>query len=186
MRAYTRDMTDDTVSDIDFEPEDELGVAGAARVKIEKLKEELELAKKERQEFLDGWQRCKADAANEKREAATALARAHTRARESLTEDLLPVLDGFDMAMGNDSWESVGEEWRRGIEYIRSQLLDILAQNGIEKYGTIGEMYDHALHEAVEERDDMPGESGTIARILRHGYRTTDRIIRPAQVIVKK
>lgn len=179
-------MTDSPSQDIDFEPEDELGAAGAAKAKMTKLREELEVAKKERQEYLDGWQRCKADAANEKRDAASALARAQGRAREALTEDLLPVLDGFDMAMGNDAWETVSEEWRRGIEYIRGQLLDVLNQNNIEKYGKAGDVYDHAIHEAVEERDDLPGESGTIVRILRHGYRTKERIIRPAQVIVKK
>lgn len=177
---------DESTEDVDYTSEEEMGTASAAKAKLAKLRDELEIARKERAEYLDGWQRCKADAANTKREGAAALARAEQRARESLTDDLLPVLDGFDMAMGGSAWESVGEEWRRGIEYIRNQLLDVLSRHGIERYGKIGDTFDHSIHEAVQETEDMPGESGGIVRILRHGYRTKERIIRPAQVIVKK
>jgi molecular chaperone GrpE len=177
---------DDSAEDVDYTSEEEMGTAGALKAKLAKLRDELETTKKERAEYLDGWQRCKADTANAKRDAATALARAEQRARESLTDDLLPVLDGFDMAMGGETWESVGEEWRRGIEYIRNQLLDVLSRHGIERYGKIGDAFDHAIHEAVQETDDTPGESGSVVRILRHGYRSAERIIRPAQVIVKK
>ena len=47
--------------DIDFEPEDELGSVGAIKAKMQKLRDELATAKKERQEYLDGWQRAQAD-----------------------------------------------------------------------------------------------------------------------------
>ena len=55
--------------EVNFEPEEELGDIGAAQAKIRKLKDELEKVKKERQEYLDGWQRAKADAVNSKRES---------------------------------------------------------------------------------------------------------------------
>ncbi|MBV9159236.1 MAG: hypothetical protein JO019_01405, partial [Candidatus Kaiserbacteria bacterium] len=59
---------DSAREDIDFEPEDEMGATGAAKAKLQKLKDELEQVKKERQEYLDGWQRCKADSVNLRRD----------------------------------------------------------------------------------------------------------------------
>ncbi|OGG56437.1 nucleotide exchange factor GrpE [Candidatus Kaiserbacteria bacterium RIFCSPHIGHO2_02_FULL_55_20] len=172
--------------DLDFEPEDELGSVGAVKAKMQKLKDELEKVKAERQEYLDGWQRCKADSINARKEALQMGERTGERAKESLIEDIIPALDGFDMAAGSSAWESVDAGWRSGIEQIRNQLLDALSRHGVERFGKIGEPADHNVHETVEERDDVAGESGTIARILRYGYKTGHRIIRPAQVVLKK
>jgi len=173
-------------SDVDFEPEEELGDLSAAQAKLRKLKSELAKTKSERQEYLDGWQRCKADSINARREMLQANQRAGARAKESLIEEIIPALDGFDIAAGSPAWGSVDAGWRSGIDQIRNQMLDVLARNGVERFGKVGEKFDHTLHEAVEERDDMSGESGTLARILRYGYKVNDRVLRPAQVIVKK
>lgn len=172
--------------ELDFEPEDELGALGSAKAKMQKLRDELDKAKKERQEYLDGWQRCKADAANAQRHATDEATRSKTRIREDFSEDIFPVLDSFDMAAGSESWARVDENWRLGMEQVRNQLLDVLARHGITRFGAAGDMYDPYLHEAVQEMEDVPGESGSIARILRAGYKSSDRVVRPAQVITKK
>ena len=176
----------DEHADVDFEPEDELGTAGAAKAKLQKLKDELEQVKKERQEYLDGWQRCKADAVNAKSEAHRSASRTAELLREELVHDLLPALDSFDMAAMSEAWASVSDGWRSGMEMVRDQLIDALRRHGVQRYGRVGEKFDHLLHEAVEERDDVPGESGTIARVLRSGYKSDERVLRAAQVIVKK
>lgn len=177
---------DDKSEDIDFEPEDELGDIGAAKAKLKKLRDELEKVKKERQEYLDGWQRAKADMINSRQELLRQAERAGKREVESLIEDVIPALDGFDIAAGSPSWETVDSEWRSGVEQIRNQLLNALHRHGVERFGKAGEKFDHRLYEAVEETEDVPGEPGTVFRILRYGYKMGDRVIRPAQVIVKK
>ena len=174
---------EDTSEELDFEPEDELGTVGSAKAKLAKLKDELTQVKQERQEYLDGWQRAKADAINVRKEAQLDASRAVHNAKTTLIEDIIPVLDSFDMAAGSAAWESVDASWRTGIEHIRSQLLDVLTRNGVERYGAVGDTFDHALHEVVQEVDDVAGESGSIVRIVRYGYRAGDRIIRAAQVI---
>ena len=168
-----------------MEPEEELGDLGAAQAKLKKLKDELARVKTERQEYLDGWQRCKADSVNARKDALASADRAAARIKENLIEDIIPVLDGFDMAAGSAAWASVDEQWRSGIDRIRNQLLDTLGRHGVERYGKVGDIFDHAEHEAVEERTDVAGESGTIAKVLRYGYRMNERVLRPAQVIVK-
>ena len=172
--------------DVDFEPEEELGSIGAAQAKLKKLKDELEKAKKERQEYLDGWQRCKADSINAKKDIEARASRSAEMLREALVHDIIPALDSFDIASQGEAWASVSDGWRSGMEMVRDQLLEALRRHGIERYGKVGEQLDHALHEVVEERDDMPGEAGEIIRILRYGYRTKERVLRPAQVFVKK
>jgi molecular chaperone GrpE len=178
-------MNDSVEQEINFEPEEELGDIAAAQAKLKKLKDELAKVKQERQEYLDGWQRCKADSINARKETLADAERMSVRAKEALIEEIIPALDGFDIAAGSSSWESVDPQWRGGVEQIRNQLLGVLSQNGVERYAKIGDIFDHAAHEAIEERDDIPGESGSVVRVLRYGYRMNGRILRPAQVIVK-
>ena len=178
-------MNDKIVEDIDFEPEDELGDLGAAKVKMRKLSDELGKTKKERQEYLDGWQRCKADSVNAKKEAETRGARSSEILREALVHDIIPALDSFDMAIGGEAWATVSDGWKSGMEMVHDQLLDALRRHGVERVGKVGEKIDHTAHEVLEERDDVAGESGTIVRVLRAGYRSGERVLRPAQVIVK-
>ena len=179
-------MSDTSEEEIDFEPEDEMSSMAAALAKIAKMREQLREAQQKRDEYLDGWQRCKADAINARKEAAQLHDRAHGRGKESVLEDIIPVLDSFDMAAGGDAWLAVDENWRNGIDLIRNQLLDVLSRHDIKRFGKVGEQFDHVRHEAVQELDDVAGESGEIVRVLRYGYRFGDRVIRPAQVIVKK
>jgi len=170
---------------VDFEPEEELGDIGAARAKLQKLKDELEKVKKERQEYLDGWQRSKADSINARKDALASAERMSERAKENFLMDIIPVLDSFDMATGNEAWDSIDAGWKSGMEHIRNQLLEVLEGNGVKRFGKIGEQFDPVRDEAVQEVDDMPGEPHSIVKILRYGYMMGERVIRPAQVIVK-
>jgi molecular chaperone GrpE len=168
--------------DIDFEPEDELGGEGALKAKMQKIKDELAAVKKERQEYLDGWQRAKADLINAKKDAAEALQRAAGAGKDSFVEELIPALDSFDMAMRSEAWKTVDSAWRVGVESIYAQLQGVLQAHGVDIYGKEGEVFDPAMHEAIEEKEG--DASHTIARVLRPGYRTKSRILRPAQVII--
>ncbi len=171
--------------DVDFEPEEELGSVASVQAKLKKLKEELEAAKKERQEYLDGWQRCKADSVNARKDALASAERVALRAKEGFLEELLPVLDSFDMATGNEAWESIDAGWKNGMEHIRNQLLEVLERGHVKRFGKVGEQFDPMRHEAVQETDDMPGEPQSIVKIVRYGYVLGERVVRPAQVIVK-
>lgn len=172
-------------ADIDFTPEDELGEIGAFKAKLKKIKSELEEVKKERQEYLNGWQRAKADLINAKKDASEALQRAMTTGRDLVIEELIPALDSFDMAMQGSGWHKVDETWRTGVESIRMQILGILQAQGIETFGAPGDNFDPTLHEAIQEVDEG-GTSHTVAKVLRCGYRSKTRMLRPAQVAIYK
>lgn len=168
--------------DIDFEPEDEMGETGAAKAKLKQLRDELKEIKAKAAEYLDGWQRAKADMINAKKEVTEALRRANERGKEALIEELIPALDGFDMAMQGEAWNAVDKAWRSGIEGIKSQIEAVLRSQDIEIFGKEGEMFDPVIHEAIQESDG--GTSQTIAKVFRRGYRSKDRVLRPAQVAI--
>lgn len=178
---------DDEIRDeVDFEPDDEFGDVGAAQAKLKKIRTELKETQAKRDEYLAGWQRCKADSVNTRNEAMRTADRSIERAKETFFEDLLPALDSFDMATSSESWDTVNEEWKSGMGRIHNQLLSALLKNGVTRFGTSGEKFNPAKHEAVQEIEDGTGESHTILKVLRHGYLAGERVIRPAQVIIRK
>lgn len=186
MIRYTARMTDDEVrDDIDFEPEDEMGDISAAQAKLKKLRVELKEVQKKAADNLAGWQREKADSINARKDALKEAQRAAEREKESFVLDLLPVLDSFDMAFAGGAFESMNEVWQQGMKHVQNQLLGVLESHGVQRYGKLGDAFDPTVHEAMEETTELLGDPHTIVRILRHGYKSGERIIRPAQVIVR-
>lgn len=174
-------MHDD--ADIDFDAEAETsGTLDAAAAKLKKIKAELIACKKERQEYLDGWQRLRAEIANQKRDDAAQSARIKNAFLEEILADLLPTLDAFDMAMHGTGWNSVDPAWRAGVEYIHSQFVGTLERHGIKPFGAVGEAYSPHEHEAVAE--EIGTGAWRIKEVRRRGYRLQERILRPAQVII--
>ncbi len=186
MKEHGGAPEEELLNDVDIESDEELGDVAAAQAKMKKLKEELANIKKERQEYLDGWQRCKADSVNLRKDVESRAARSAEMLREALVHDIIPALDSFDLAAGSEAWATVSDGWRSGMENVHDQLVSALRSHGIERYGKVGDRFDHALYDAVEDRDDVAGENCTVARILRYGYKSADKVLRPAQVIVKK
>jgi molecular chaperone GrpE len=88
------------------------------------------------------------------------------------------------MAMKNrESWEAVSENWRKGVEYIYSQLKSILINNGVEEICNPKDKFNPEIHHAVEEiPTDDESKDHQISEIVQKGYRTNKSVIRPAQV----
>lgn len=152
--------------------------------KIKKLKTELKEAKEESGKNLDGWQRALADYANLKKNSEAQVRDLKDYMTHGLIEELFPVLDSFEMAMKNKTaWESVSENWRKGVEYIYSQLKGILTSNGVEEISDTKEKFNPEFHHAVEEiPTDDESQDHTISEIVQKGYKGSKGVIRPAQV----
>lgn len=169
---------DDIVFD---DTREEARIADAVE-KLKKVKEELKVCRTERQEFLDGWQRLKADVVNKNKDEQARFDRAKERTIESFLESLLPALDSFDAAMRGQAWHAIDDTWRVGVEYIHTQLLEGLRSMGIERYGTAGDTYNVQLHEvASEQKGPAPG---VVLSVERAGYKIKDRVVRAARVVI--
>jgi len=166
--------------DIVFDSEESDGA------KEKKLREKLTACLKEKQEYLEGWQRTKADFVNARKEEEEKRKGLKDFANEGLLQDLIPVLDSFDMAFANkEAWGAVDETWRKGIEYIHSQFHTILDNYGVIIINPEGEKFDHEKHNALELIDtDDESKDDMIESVLQNGYQLKDRVIRPANVKV--
>lgn len=178
-------MTEKNDENIDPEMEiveDEGESTGADKIK--KLRQELKEAKEESQKNLDGWQRALADYANLQKNSSEQLKDLKGYVLEGFIEQLLPVLDAFEMAMKNkEAWEAVSENWRKGVEYIYNQAKGILSNNGITTIESVNEKFNPEYHSAIEEIEtDDESKDHTVSEIIQKGYKGTKGVIRPAQV----
>lgn len=104
-------------------------------------------------------------------------------ANQRLLEELLPVIDNFEMGMAAASADS-GSMIYIGMNMVKKQLDEFLASNGVTSVDpVVGSMFDHATEEALQrEPSDQP--EGTVLRVIRKGYKLKDRLLRPANVVV--
>lgn len=167
--------------DLRFENEEE---AESPALAMKKLREKLKACEKEKKEYLDGWQRMRADFANIKKDEDTRRGEMIKFASEGLVDDLIPVLDSFAMAFGNkEAWEKVDENWRKGVEYIYAQMYSVLESRGLTEIGKVGEKVDPRTHVAIEEvLPTSEKEENTVSEVVQKGYRLHSKVIRPAKV----
>ena len=147
---------------------------------------------------LDPWEALEAEAAKWKEIALRTAAemdnlrKRTTRDREDairyanqrLLEELLPVIDNFEMGMQAASQDTKSMIYI-GMDMVRRQLSDFLASQGVEEVPTDGQ-FDPNLHDAVAQEECAAGEEGRILKVSRRGFRLRDRLLRPATVVVSK
>ena len=178
------DKREDDFEDLAFVDSTEDGEALPTKDITKKLREELKTCRKEKEEYLTGWQRAKADYINLQKELDSTRLNISIVAREKMARNLMPALDSFDMAFQNkESWEKVDPNWRMGVEYIYSQFMTGLADSGIEKIDQIGVKFDPNLHHSISAVETEKEEQDhTIESIIQVGYKIGERVVRPARV----
>jgi molecular chaperone GrpE len=153
--------------------------------KIKKLRDELKRVQKERDEYLAGWQRSKADFINARKEEEKSRAETIKFANKEFAQEILAVADSFDMAFANkESWEKVDKNWRTGVEYIYSQLLSVLEQNGLKQINPIGEKFDPNIHTSVESVPTTEEDEDKVMEVVQKGYLMNGTLIRSPKVKV--
>lgn len=150
------------------------------------LKKELDDCIKERDEYLAGWQRERADMANLRKSHSEQIQRLKEGTVVDVLESFVPVLDSFNMAMANtEVWESVDGNWRTGVEYIYQQIRKVFEDYGVKEVGNVGDVYDPKWCEVVESIDVNEEEMDSkIVEVRAKGYVLGDIVIRPAKVLV--
>ncbi len=148
------------------------------------LQAQLEEAQAQAAEYLDGWQRARAELANFRKRNERERSQWQIELRAEAIESLLPVLDDFDRAMDNLSDDIREHDWVSGIALIYRKFQTQLNELGVREIPAAGEMFDPELHDAMMSREEPDTESGTIIEVLRKGYTLNERVIRPALVAV--
>jgi len=135
----------------------------------------------ERDEYLAHLQRTQAEFDNYRKRMLRDQTAHLERATAGLIEQLLPVLDAFELALLNAGTDP--ERLRKGVELVYSELLGVLGKAGLERIEAHGKPFDPEEHEAVMHVEDEGGEPG-VRDVVRTGYRLKGRVLRPAMVKV--
>lgn len=152
---------------------------------LKKTKEALKECRAEKEENLTGWQRARADLVNYKQQVVRERDLRTKQALEDFILELLSVLDSFDMAMKDTTWQSADEKWQGGVLRIRDQLVRVLEKNEVTLISPEGEKFDPTLHESMQAVSTKEGgDAGTVAEVFQAGARYRGELIRPARVSV--
>ncbi len=150
--------------------------------KLELVQAALEASEAKAAEYLDGWQRAKAEFTNfrKRQERERELARFETVGR--VAKRYLPIVDDLERALNDRPIEENGAIWAEGIELIYRKLMNILEVEGVTLIEAEGAIFDPNLHEAVVQSESDEHESGQVIEVLQPGYKMGDRVLRPAMV----
>ena len=168
--------------DVEISADDEQ-VEEQAEGKVAKLRSELAETRKEKQEYMDGWQRAKADYVNALKRFEHEKQAERARGVVQAAEALLPALDALERARAVK--HLVFDKIPEGFEAIAKQLESAFASLGLEPVGEVGEVFDPALHEALGiDAAQSAKEDNTVSAILEKGWKIGEVLVRPAKVRV--
>ncbi|HKZ27842.1 MAG TPA: nucleotide exchange factor GrpE [Rubrobacteraceae bacterium] len=176
--AAVVEEADEGVEDAGEPPSEEpLEITGD---EISALADELELARRERDEYLDDMRRMKAELENSRKRQEKERVRLAQLASERLVRELLPVLDNLERAL-----EAEGDI-REGVAATLDQFISVLGREGLTPVLSDGEPFDPTVHEAVMGQPSEEHEEDTVIQTFERGYTLNGRPLRPAKVVVAK
>lgn len=161
--------------DVVLEPEEG---ADKADAKVVKLKKEIESLKTEKQEYLDGWQRAKADYVNALKRFDEEKASVLEMGKTLSASAFLPALDSLIRAEEHgdipESFKSIAKQLHEGMNTL-----------GLMQIGEKGEAFDPKLHEALgQDPTSNKEEDDTVSQVLEVGWKGDKAVLRPAKVRV--
>jgi molecular chaperone GrpE len=156
----------------------------AGKETMPSLEESLRQAELLAQEHHDAWLRAKAETENVRRRGAEDAEKARKFAVEKFAGDLLAVKDSLEAALATGETASI-ESLKSGVELTLKQLASVFEKNNISEVNPLGEKFDPNAHQAIAMVDGE-GEANTVANVLQKGYLLSERVLRPAMVMVTK
>lgn len=143
-------------------------------------------AERQRDEFKDLLLRKTAEFENYRKRIDRERATMAENAAAGVLEELLPLVDDLERALGSDPGVEGTEAYRRGVELIHRQLVEILRKRGVKPIEALGEDFDPYYHQAVSHEPAEGRRDGEIIEEFRRGYLLGDRLLRPSMVKVAK
>ena len=162
--------------------EAEIAEAGAP----ENALQQLEAAQQKAAEYLDGWQRSRAEFANYKKRIEREREQTYQTAAGNVIRRYLDVVDDLDRALKKRPQDGEGAAWSGGIELIYRKLLNALAAEGVKPIDAVGQAFYPSQHEAITHEDNPQYPSGTVIEVVQNGYALGERVLRPAVVRVAR
>lgn len=134
--------------------------------------------------FRDLALRSQADFENYKKRSAREKEEAIKYANSSLLEKLVSIIDNFELGLEAARGEGEKSPIFSGMNMVLKQLMDFLADSGLQPIDAVGQKFDPNLHEAIAHEQSEEVAEGLVIRQTRRGYKLKDRLLRPSSVVV--
>ena len=159
-------------------------------IKEEKVEEtpkesEVEELKKQLDHYKNEYYRAYADMQNLRKIVEKDHREAIKYRAEGFVEELLPILDGFHMALGAKVTSDEMKAFLTGFEFIYRNLVSVLENNGVSELSPkVGDMFDPVTMQALETKEDENFKDNQIIEVKVKGYKLHDHLVRPSIVVV--
>ena len=150
------------------------------------LKEQMEEALREKDQFRTMAQRAQADLVNYRRRVEEERGEVRRNANAQLLLKVLSIADDLQLAMAHLPDDAVAPGWVDGLRLVQRNLEQVLDSEGVTQIQAEGQPFEPREHEAVSYEETPDGQEGMVLRVIRDGYKLHGRVLRPAQVAVSK
>jgi molecular chaperone GrpE len=147
---------------------------------------ELDVLKAERDKTREQLVRTAADFDNFRKRTKRDLDDARARGKDDLIRDLLPVFDNLERAVQSGTGASDASSVLEGVRMVLKLFEDTIERVGLTRVPTVGARFDPAVHEALQQQETDAHPPGTVIHEIAAGYRSGERLVRPAMVIVAR
>lgn len=169
----TEDIAEEIIEDSSEEvPEEEAGESPEDKIKA---LEEAAAADK------DKYLRLLAEYDNFRKRSIQEKLGAFSDATAKAALEVISVIDNFERAMAADCSD---ENYKKGVEMIYGQFLEVIKKLGVEEIEALGKEFDPNLHNAVSQVEDESLGENTVSQVYQKGYKLGDKVIRTAMVVV--
>ncbi|MDA1074940.1 MAG: nucleotide exchange factor GrpE [Proteobacteria bacterium] len=151
---------------------------------IEDPADALDQARVEVASLKDQVLRAQAEIENIRRRSRRDVEHAHKFALERFANDLLPVVDSLELAVG--SGEVGSDNVMEGVELSLKLFVTTLEKSGLTQIDPLGEPFNPEFHEALAMLANPDAEPNSVMQVMQKGYSLNGRLIRAAKVIVVK
>lgn len=149
-------------------------------------REHFEAVQAQAQQYMEGWQRERAEFANFKRRVERERTETYQHASADVIKQLLPIIDDFERAMANIPEELNENPWVSGVSMIGRKFERLLEHFSVTAVDPTGQPFNAEQHEVVMMDESETVESGHVIETLQRGYIVGERVIRPALVRVAR
>jgi molecular chaperone GrpE len=150
----------------------------------ESLEAKIATLEKEKKDHWDRYLRTAADLENFRKRQRRELDEARFEAKGKVLKEMLPVVDNLERAIEH-AQQAGGSPIVEGVQLVLRQFLSAFERLDVTAIEAAGQPFDPNLHEAISQAEsDQP--PGTVVQVLQRGYRSAERLLRPALVVVAK
>lgn len=149
------------------------------------VEQKLAALEKEKKENWDRYLRAAADLENMRKRQRRELEDAKFEAKGKVLKEMLPVVDNLERAIEHATQQAGTNPIVEGVQLVLRQFMTAFERLDVTPIEAAGQPFDPNLHEAISQLEsDQP--PGTVVQVLQRGYKSGDRLLRPALVVVAK